>query len=212
VLFMPIRGGPEAAVLGWMAQFGALERDFGQKTLRQWKRAHLGSRSFTVLRHPLARAHWTFCNLIVTGALAEVRALLGRAYKVDLPKPGQSHADATAHRAAFLGFLRFARLSLSGQTGARVDPHIASQTAVLQGYAGFQGPDLVLREERLVSGLAFLAAEVGLACPPLQMPEEAAPFALDEIHDAELEAATREAYARDYLGFGFGDWRPSPSA
>jgi len=30
---------------------------------------------------------------------------------------------------------------------------------------------------------------------------------LATIYDAELEAAARDAYGRDYMGFGFGDWR-----
>ena len=29
---------------------------------------------------------------------------------------------------------------------------------------------------------------------------------LAEIYDAEIEAAARDAYGRDYLAFGFGDW------
>ena len=36
------------------------------------------------------------------------------------------------------------------------------------------------------------------------------PFAnrLAAIYDAEIESAARDACQRDYLAFGFGDWRP----
>jgi hypothetical protein len=33
------------------------------------------------------------------------------------------------------------------------------------------------------------------------------PTGLGAIHDAELEEAARAAYPRDYLAFGYGDWR-----
>ncbi|MFV2002753.1 MAG: hypothetical protein ACC619_07195 [Paracoccaceae bacterium] len=37
---------------------------------------------------------------------------------------------------------------------------------------------------------------------------EKSPFELSEIYDAEVEAAVRSAYQRDYMMFGFGAWRP----
>ena len=135
--------------------------------------------------------------------MAELRGVLARNYKVDLPQVGADFADRDAHRAAFLGFLRFVKLNLGGQTGFRVDAHWASQTAVLQGFAQFQGPDHVLREDRLAQGLAYLAAELGVDCPavhPTDMP------ALAAIYNADVEAAARDAYPRDYMGFGFADW------
>jgi hypothetical protein len=52
--------------------------DFVQKSLRQWKKAQRPHRSFTVLRHPLLRAHVAFLSMIVSGRLAEHRATLGR--------------------------------------------------------------------------------------------------------------------------------------
>jgi hypothetical protein len=48
---------------------------------------------------------------------------------------------------------------------------------------------------------------VGYSKPPAPpTPSETGPFPLAEIYDAEIEALTREAYLRDYLTFGFGDW------
>lgn len=215
-LFLPIPGGPEAAVVDWLDRLarpgaggGVLGR-FTQKTLRQWLREAAGSRTFTVLRHPLDRAHAAFCDRILSGATPEVRQSLRKAYKIDLPPADKLHRqDAAGHQAAFLGFLRFLRGNLAGQTAVRVDAHWATQSAVLQGYGAVVSPDLVLREERLAEGLAFLAAELGAAAPPLAPPPpDDRPHALAAIWTPEIEAAAREAYARDYQTFGFGDWRP----
>ncbi|EEW26506.1 hypothetical protein [Rhodobacter ferrooxidans] len=208
LLYMPVRGGPEAQVADWLSRCGTggVIRDFAQKSLRQWKRAHVPHRSFTVLRHPVARAHAAFCGQILSNALPELRMGLVKTYKLALPEPGQAH-DLATHRAAFLGFLRFLKLNLSGQTGLRVDAHWATQTAVLQGFAQFQGPDMVLREDRLAEGLAVLASEVGIVAPPLAAMPEDAPHPLASVYDAEIEAAAHDAYQRDYMGYGFGPWR-----
>lgn len=203
LLFMPMRGGPVDVVADWLANCGALSVDFNQKSLRQWKRGHPGHRSFTVLRHPVARAYAAFSDRVLSGEITELRGVLARNYKVILPEVGADFADTDAHRAAFTGFLRFVKLNLGGQTGFRVDAHWASQTSVLQGFAQFQGPDHVLREDRLADGLAYLAAEVGVDCPDVQSAEMAT---LAAIYNADVEAASRDAYTRDYMGFGFADW------
>lgn len=210
VLYMPIRGGIEARVEGWLDALGqGVQRDFTRKELRQWRRSSPGHRSFTVLRHPLPRAHAAFCENILTGRFGAIRNGLRRLYHVDLPDDaGDPAYDAGAHRTAFLAFLKFLKSNLNGQTSLRVDPSWASQTAVLEGYGQIAGPDLVLREERLEAGLAFLAAEVGQSAPPLPPMVEAVPHRLAEIHDVEIDAAIRDAYQRDYANFGFEDWRP----
>ena len=207
LLYMPVRSGPEAQVQAWMAGLGRgpLTGDFVQKSLRQWKRAHAGHRSFTVVRHPLLRAHQAFLTQIVSGKLAEHRQALIRSQKADLPPPGRPFLDRTQHREAFAAFLRYAKLSVAGQMGQKVAPHWASQTAVLQGFAGFQGPDLVIREDRLAEGLAYLAAEIGIKAPPAPQ-DHAAAEALAAIWEPALEDAAQDAYARDYTGFGFGRW------
>ena len=206
LLFFPIRSAPDAAIRGWLSGFGGLVEGFEQKTLRHWKRDNPGHRSFAVVRHPVLRAHAAFRDQIVSGQLADHRRTLIRAYRAELPEPGQPFADAAAERAAFLVFLHYARLAAAGQTGQRVNPHWASQTAILQGFAGFQPLDLVIREDRLAEGLAYLAAEVGVKAPPDPSPDPASQ-ALAAIYDETLEDAAAEAYARDYLGFGFGPWR-----
>lgn len=208
LIYMPMRAGPEAQVRDWLSRLGrgGVIDDFVQKTLRQWKRAHPGHRSFTVIRHPLLRAHVAFREMIVTGRLADQRKILMQAHKADLPPVGQGFADLDQHRAAFLTFLRFAKLSVGGQTGQKVDPHWASQSAVLQGFGNFQPADLVVREDRLAEGLAYLAGELGLNAPA-PATDTMAQEALAEIWTPEMEGAAQEAYTRDYMGFGFGPWR-----
>jgi hypothetical protein len=219
LLFMPVKAAPVAPVLEWMirhevalgaAPEGALASGHNQKTLRQWRRQHPGHRSFTVLRHPLARAHAAFSAYVLGtghGEYAEIRETLRSQHGLALPPgaPGPGW-DAGAHRAAFLGFLGFLRRNLAGQTSLRIDPAWASQAALLQGMAQVGAPDHVLREDGLAASLARLEAEVGVPSLPLGAAEADAPLALAAIHDAELEAAARAVYARDYLTFGFGDW------
>ncbi len=207
LLFFPVRSAPETPIRDWLTSLGGLIEGFEQKTLRQWKRENPGHRAFTVVRHPLLRAHVAFREKIVSGKLADHRRVLIRAYKAVLPDPGEDFPDPEAEHAAFLVFLHYARLATSGQSGQRVDPNWASQTAILQGFAGFQPLDLIVREDRLPESLAYLAAEVGLAsCAP--PPADLAAAALSAIWSRELEAAAAEAYARDYQGLGFGRWTP----
>jgi LPS sulfotransferase NodH len=210
VLFMPLRGAPEGGLTGWLAALDsvgpeALLRDFDAARLRDWRARHTRRRSFTVLRHPLLRAHLAFCRKVLTGEFEHVREHLARLYDVRL------HGDASglppdAHRAAFLGYLQFCRASLSGQTGLQPWPIWASQAALLDGFAEAGAPDLILREDRLASGLAHLCAELDLPCPADAVPApESGTIPLAAIADAEIAAACRAAYWRDYEQFGFDD-------
>ncbi len=200
LLYMPVPGGPAAEVAAWLASVGPVSAGFSQKTLRQWRAARPGGRSFTVLRHPLARAWAAFSGPILGGALPEVRRGFARTMGLDLPAPGTEMPRAD-RKAAFLAWLRFAKLAFAGQTAVRVDGVMATQAAVLQGFAAQHGPDVVLREARLAEGIAFLASETGTALPP--MPANAPDPELAAFRDAEVEAAAREAYLRDYTAFGF---------
>jgi len=202
MIFLPVKGAPQQPILDWFTALGPVEGDFTHKTLRQWKRAHPGHRAFTVLRHPLDRAHRAFWALEQGALLPEQRTILERVHQVVLPKKGATLDRATRH-ASFLAFLRFLKRNLSGQTGFRTDAAWASQTAILQGFGNFQPPDLILREETLVEGLAFVAAELGIAAPRIVADPDDCDAALDAIRDGELEEAARDAYQRDYMGFGF---------
>ncbi len=217
LLYVPMKGGPVQQIEAWLAAVDGvpeskLQRKLSQKLLRQWKRKHPGHRSFTVLRHPAARAHHAFCTHILNPgpeAYPLIRETLRRRYKLpipeDAPGPGWS---AEAHRAAFLAFLAFLKGNLNGQTAIRVDAAWCSQAQALQGVAEFVTPDLVIRESDLAEDLAALARRVGCACPALPAETADSPFALTEIYDREVEEATRAAYQRDYMMFGFGPFRP----
>ena len=217
LLFMPVRSGPVAEVTAWLAALDdaptdALRGQMNQKGLRQWMNATPGHRSFTVLRHPVARAHAAFCNCILNrgpGCLLEIRRTLRNFHKLPIPggAPDQTW-DRPAHRTAFLAFLDFLRANLRGQTGVRVDANWATQAAVLQGMAQVAFPDLIVREDEMVGQLAGLARQVGYpgaAAPPEVVPDQ--PFALADIYDAEIEARVADIYQRDYMMFGFGPWQ-----
>lgn len=205
LLFFPIRSGPEVAIRDWFADLGDVAEGFEQKSLRQWKRQHPGHRSFTVLRHPLLRAHAAFRRKIVLGEAPDLRRILINGFLAELQPPGAPFASLEAERAAFRIFLNYCRLAIGGQTGARVDPSLASQTALVQGFASFQPLDHLLREDRLAEGLASLAAEAGVAATSVS--PDPAEAELLSIWDETLESAATEAYARDYMGFGFTRWR-----
>jgi LPS sulfotransferase NodH len=213
LVYLPVQGGPVAAVTAWLGQVvrpGAVAgtlQGFNQKGLRDWQRGHAETRAFTVLRHPLARAHAAFRDRILSGAAGEIAGVLRRAWKLDLPRPDRvgtlAHAE---YRALFLGFLRFLKGNLAGQTSLRIDASWASQAAVIDGFAQVLHPDHILREDRLAPALAFLAAEAGATAPAF-VPEPPDPR-LAAIADAEVQAAARDACARDYAAFGFADWTP----
>ena len=216
LLYMPIRSGPEATVRRWMAALDSVAEkellgDFTQGSLRQWKREREGHRSFTVIRHPLARAHEAFCTKILTteqGSFKGIRRTLRKAHNLPIPEdePGSDY-DVNTHREAFSAFLAFVKANLAGQTGVRVDGHWASQAQCLQGMSEFTLPDMIVREDEMTTYLPALAMQVGHPAPP--DPEKLAtkaPFALAEIYDDRIEQLAREAYARDYSMFGFRDW------
>ena len=199
LLFLPMRGGPEGAVLDWMAAIDAiapadLPHDFDQGRLEQWRRAHPGFRSFTVLRHPLRRAHAVFRNRVLTGDMQPVREHMTRLFDFR-PEDGE--------RAGFKAFLRFCDASLSGQTGLQPWPAFASQAANLEGYAQAVIPDLILREDDLTEDLATLGRRLGIRTPPAYVPE--GDTGLAAVLDDEVRALARRAYRRDYEVFGFAD-------
>lgn len=214
LLFMPLRSGLDGQVMNWMADIdpdagNGLQTGFSQKLLRQWKKANPGHRSFTVLQHPLARAHAAFCDKILStgeGSYIEIRRRLGKHYGMEFPEsPDDSSYTIDQHRQLFLQFLEFLKQNLTGQTGIRIDPHWASQLSILQGMAQFMMPDVIIREEELSDQFDRLASHVGVPMAALRSASEHR-FSIADIYDAELETAARDVYARDYMNFGFSDW------
>ena len=217
LLYMPIRSGPEAPVRNWLAAFDGgsidtLHTGFNQKTLRQWKRDQVGHRTFTVLRHPVARLHDAFCSKILTtnaGSFNKIRNTLRRFHK--LPIPGQEpndNWDIAAHQEAFIAFALFVKMNLSGQTSIRVDAHWCSQAQAISNMAEFALPDMILREDQLAEMLPILAISAGCEeVPAVDMTQDAPLFfELADIYNADIESAVHDAYQRDYLMFGFSIW------
>ena len=215
LLYMPVRSGPEMQVTDWMRALNSgadLITKFNQKTLRHWMQNNPGHQRFTVLRHPLARAHAAFCDTILStgpGSFTMIRNQLTRFHGIDLPQdehdPGY---DDRAHAAAFEGFLRFLRANLNGQTSIRVDAHWASQVACLQGMSDFCLPDQVIREADIETALPAIADSLGAQRHPPPAPGHVNDARLARIYSPMLEKLCREAYPRDYMMFGFTDWAP----
>jgi LPS sulfotransferase NodH len=217
IMYLPLRGGPESQILDWLARVDGAKRSellkkFSQKDLRQWKRKHVGHRSFTVLRHPVARAHHAFCRHILNtdqGSYAGLRQTLRRRYSMPIPEMMPDAAyDRAAHRAAFLAFLVFLKGNLSGQTGIRIDATWCTQAQSLEGFGEFALPDRVIREDDLATELPQMLAQIGHENPVELGPTDPdEPFALADIYDEEIEKAAQNAYQRDYMMFGFDSWR-----
>ncbi|WP_299152793.1 sulfotransferase family 2 domain-containing protein [uncultured Tateyamaria sp.] len=217
LLYLPIRGGPVDPVVHWLrlldkGRGGQPGSKLSQNDLRDWMRAHSGHRAFSVLRHPLARAHAVFCHRILSiekGSYGGIRSTLAKRYKLPLPAdPHDPSYDKTAHRDAFVAFLKFLKPNLAGQTAVRVDPDWASQVKIVEGFAEFVLPDRLMRHDTLAHELAELSAMAGItSAPALPDTTPDRPYALSDIYDAEIERLVRNAYGRDYLMFGFEDWQ-----
>lgn len=215
LLYLPVAGTPADAVKTWIATLDDLGVDdlisaFNQKTLRQWREENPGFLTLSVVSHPLLRAHRAFCSHILGQApgFAEQRKTILQKFPIEVPKTGSGEGlDKAAHKAAFIAFLKFVKASLAQQTGLRIDPVWASQSAILQGAAEQQMPAMILREADLANALPMIARQIGRACPPLPSTAQDGPYQLGDIYDARLEALGRDVYQRDFQQFGFGDWR-----
>ncbi len=208
VLFLPVAGAPWQGVQAWLKSQGPISTDFDRKSLRQWKEARPGYRSFTVLRHPLARAHEMFCAFLSSNLQPDLRPYLAKFHFLPLPAQGQAFASDDDFRTAFLVFLNFLKRNLAAQTGLKVLTQFASQTAILQGFSAIGLPDLIIREGDLPRDLGRLADDVGLPAPHIA-PDPAPSYpSLASIYGPDLDTAARAAYDKDYTGFGFGPWTP----
>lgn len=208
LLYMPMRPAMDAQIRTWLGKIGGLEEGFSQKTLRQWKRRHTGHRSFSVLRHPLMRAHLAFAAVLEWDNMLETRAVLRKSYKLAIPAEGQT-LEADRHGEALIGFMGWLKANIANQTSLPVNALWATQSALLQGMAQFALPDLLVREDRMALDLDYLAQCVGVEDVPEFDAAEAdvAALKLAEYWTPDLEAAARECYPRDFMQFGFGNWK-----
>jgi len=92
LMYLPIKCGPKQQVCDWLAALdGGKETlgEFNQKTLRKWKRSQPNHGSFTVVRHPVVRAHAAFCECILdagNGNYSEIRETLRKTFKLPILK------------------------------------------------------------------------------------------------------------------------------
>lgn len=215
VLFMPISSGPTGPATKWLAELdgvseGDLIRAFNQKILRQWKRRAKGHRSFTVIRHPVARLHDAFVRRVLipdSDAADLLRQSLREVYNVQIPKNRSAeNYQREDHRFAFRAFARFVKGNLNGQTSLVVNRAWASQSEILRGMGQFMLPGNMFLETELQEDLDNLARKLGIDSPKLGEEEDLAPFSLSDIYDEEIETSVRAAYQRDYMMFGFKPW------
>lgn len=206
LLFMPIKSGPEQRVKKWLQSYGPLLPSFDRQSLRLWKTENPSQRSFAVLRHPLTRAYASYCDYLDKEWMPELRPYLKRVHFLQLPPKGKTFATEAEFRHGFMVYLELMKHILAGRTELRVMPQFATQGAVIQGFSQLQSPDLLIREDKLEQGLAYLSAEAGITANPLPASTEKFPYALATLYAPDMEAAAREAYWRDYVGYGFGNW------
>lgn len=215
LIYMPIRGAWQDPIPNWMLKADPEDRlldGIGQKDLRRWKRAHPGHLSFTVLRHPLMRAHDAFCRHILPigpETFDDLRHALKNRYGIGLPDVWPTpNYGLDQHKHLFLAFLKFLAGNLGGQTSLRVDNTWASQSVLMQALAEFGLPDRVIRSERLSTELPELASLVGVETgkPPFDRGANT-PFDLAEVVTGEIETACEKAYRRDYVMYGFKPWQ-----
>ena len=215
LLFMPIPSGPAEPIITWLAELDSacpkdLKVNFSQSSLRKWKKQHTAHRSFTVLRHPVLRAHHAFCEKIIhpgENSDPRIRRHLEKNYGLVLPSL-DARFSPEQHKEAFEAFLAFLKPNLNLQTNMPVDSHWASQSAIIAGFANFCLPDQMIREHQLQETLAILCAQLGIkAVPKFEASHDETLFWLDQIYDSEIEGAVQETYHRDYIMFGFDKWR-----
>ena len=208
LIFAPLAGGPNQTVVDWITDVDGAAPATGlrQNDLRAWKKAHPGHLSFTVLRHPVARALAVFHQQFVNPGSAsdELRASLRDRYNIPLPPDATARWRASDVRTVWLMFLKFLSAQLAGQTSIQTPPEWATQATLLAGITQWQAPDRVLREDVLVSEMAHLANQRRLEAPAYA--SESLPEFFGEIYAKDIEKAVRKAYARDYAQFGFADW------
>ncbi|RWR30179.1 nodulation protein NodH [Sinirhodobacter populi] len=210
LVYMPLPSPFDTVLRNWFHELGAVEENFTQGSLRQWKDRHPGHRGFTVLRHPLERAHLALAALLRRRDMADIREALRRVYKLPIPaegtRTGPKDWDPKDWAGLLEQFMGWLKANLNNQTNVRVALIWASQSAMIEGFSRFAAPDVIMRHDRLDDDLAWLCWTVGIEPPHLPPEEAIAPVALAEIWSPRLEEIARDLYARDYNQFGFKDW------
>lgn len=213
LVYAPLGAGQDGDVLTWMAQVDGgspddLLRDFSPEDWRGWQAANTGHVAFSVIRHPLDRAHHIYRTQVLHGARENVRLWMKRVHDVTLPDKSEIASYGPAeHRAGFMAYLRFVHACLNGQTSIPVQPAWDTQAALLAGIVTQCPLSLVLTADRFAAAVPALGQMLGRTLPPYAPQRVVNRLTLDSIYDPEVEALGRAAYGADYLALGFGDWR-----
>lgn len=201
LLAIPLPGGPEASLRAWLTSLDRQPPTEGlsQKDLRPWMRKAKGFVSFAIVRHPLARAFDAYREMRdAKGPEANnLRRILTNQHHVDLEGGDQI---------AFLGFLKFLKSNMNGQSSLPVAPEWASQSALLAGMAQAVLPQRIFREGETAVELKRLADQFECRYPAFDLPGRAE---LDAVFTDDIDSACMQAYRRDYLAFGFRKWKNS---
>ena len=214
-IFLPIPGASDASMANILAQNGTktVHSKFSQKTLRDWMVSHPKHRRFKILRHQLERAHHVFCEYILdynSDDFAQIRRKLVNRYNVPLPDQVQN-IDQDDHKKVFLAFLGFLKANLLAQRTVRSDPNFASQTNIIQGFSRFAPPDALIMQddsERFFDAIFHASGLERESSIDLTSRHNGR---LSDIYCADLEAACRGAYHKDYIALGFTDYKPMKS-
>ena len=88
------------------------------------------------------------------------------------------------------------------------DPAFSTQLSLLAAVSEVLVPDMVIREDQLPLALEQLGQQAGLSeIPEPPAPDPAFEERLARIYDAEVEAAVRAVYNRDFMAFGYRRWQ-----
>ena len=192
LLYMPVRG-PRSAVRAWLAALDGVPRNRCRRSSTRRRAAALdaasrGHRSFTVLRHPVARAHAVFCGRI----LVPGRGTFAR-YPQDAAQRLQA-ADSGGRPGPGMTATRIARPSWRSWVPAR-QPRRADgyPRGCPLGHAGGGGGDGAIRRARQRSFARRRWRTASRRWPPVgpcpaadarrtRAPDT--PFALADIYDA----------------------------
>lgn len=209
ILFMPLPAGPVDPVRRWIAELdGDPLTNLSQTELWNWRKTMVPHRSFTVVRHPLERAHSAYCDTVLncTGPEQfERRKIIRNRYGVPLPKiDALNDYSMDDHKAAFEGFLKFLKANLADQTSLGTDPSWVPQTTLISGFSSLNSPDLIIRENELPQQLAGLAHTLGIAAKDVTSePAARKPCSLSDIEDSYLRKRAFDVYRKDYIALGY---------
>jgi hypothetical protein len=225
LIYATLPGGLRTPALRWMRQNFEGVRKFDQEqSLFDWLDKNPGHRCFAILEHPVRRAYSAFMKRIFhtgKGGYPGIRRHLVDYFEMKLPSPEAANLtdpkkletigyDHAAHQNAFLVFLNFLRLNLSDQTSVRTDNSWSQQFRHVQEISKLTPLSHTLREDNAIDELTYLASQSSIdQTRPLVFDEDMSLYPLDDILTEDMLSLTREAYAEDFLKFGF-NLQPAP--